>query len=295
MKKFSIKTAERLSGIKAHTLRVWEQRYGLVQPSRSVHSNHREYTNSELKALLKVVYLYHQGYKISDIAKLKNEELEKIIQGYKEQKGQIDLTLMALKEAIIDFNEVEFEDILNAVIRQSGFKFTMLKIIFPLLNQIGLLWMTDKVIPGQEHFASNIIIRKLINAVNQFKISPVQHSGLVMLFTPEGEYHEIPLLFFRYLLMSNGYNTLYLGGSVPMNVVNDFYEKHHPSHLLIHFTSNLQDAEIPDYLTMLGQICEGVQIVVAGAAIRQQGVAMRGIKVLANEAEMLGFCNDIFE
>jgi MerR family transcriptional regulator, light-induced transcriptional regulator len=295
MKKYSIKAAERLSGVKAHTLRVWEQRYGLLQPTRSQDGNHRMYSNDELKALLKIVYLYHRGYKISQIARLQNHEIEQIIEDFKDEKGTMALLLIELKESIIDLDEVRFTSIMQSLILQYGVKSAMIRIIFPLLNQVGLLWMTDKVIPGQEHFASNIVMRKLVKAINDLQINRVQRSGQVMLLTPTGEHHEIALLFFRYLLLANGYNTLYIGASVSNEVVESYYQKFLPSHVLINFTSNLQELEISDYLQELIKLCPESQIVVAGAAIRMKPPVLGGIRVLLTDKEMIGFCENIFD
>jgi MerR family transcriptional regulator, light-induced transcriptional regulator len=293
MKEFTIKAAERLSGIKAHTLRVWEQRYGILQPSRKKDSNHRVYTNSEMKALLKIVYLYHMGMKISEIAGLKKGEVERLIQ--QSHKGELSVEghLVALKEAMIDFDEVAFERKLDEAVRKMGMKDALLTIVFPLLNQIGLLWLTDKVVPGQEHFASNIIIRKLIKAIDEVVINRVQRSGLILLFTPENEFHEIPLLFFRYLLMVNGYNTVYLGVSVPLDVVKIYLDKYKATHILVHFTSNLQAPEIPDILKQLQAISSGAKIVIAGPALHHYQIENKNISVLSNEDEMLVFCEKL--
>jgi MerR family transcriptional regulator, light-induced transcriptional regulator len=294
MKEFTIKAAERLSGIKAHTLRVWEQRYGILQPTRRKDSNHRVYTNNEIKSLLRIAFLYNQGYKISDIARLKQEEVEQLIQSANNDKASIDLFFIALKEAIIDFDDEAFEGRVERLIIQLGMKDALLKVIFPFLNQIGLLWLTDKLIPVQEHFASNIIIRKLIKAQDEVSFNPVRRSGTVMLLTPEGEYHEIALLFFRYLLMINGFSTIYLGTSASFAVVEQYYEKHKPTHLLLHFTSNLQAQEIPEYITNLKNICPFSKVVVSGAALQQYANELDGVKHLKDEKEMLDFCSDIF-
>lgn len=293
MKEFTIKAAERLSGIKAHTLRVWEQRYGILQPSRRQDSNHRVYSNSELKTLLRIAYLYHQGYKISEIAQLNNNEVEHLIKTSNNKTTSINHLLMELLEAILDFDEVVFEQKVQKVIIKLGMKDAMLKVIFPFLNQVGLLWLTDKVIPVQEHFASNIIIRKLIKAQDEVSIKMIKSLGLVMLFNPKGEYHEIPLLFFRYLLLVNGFSTLYLGASVSFPVIEQYYERHKPSHLLIHVTSNLQEMELPEYLTEIKNRCPGTKVVVSGAAIKQYTNDLVGVMTLTSEKEMLDFCNNI--
>lgn len=294
MKEFTIKAAERLSGIKAHTLRVWEQRHGILQPTRRKESNHRIYSNSELKELLRIAYLYNLGYKISEIAKLTNDEVEQLIKTSTNKTSHLDLVLFELKEAVIDFDEATFELKVQKLIVQLGMKDALLRVIFPFLNQVGFLWLTDKVMPVQEHFASNIIIRKLIKAQDEVSLNPVPRSGLVMLFTPEEEYHEIPLLFFRYLLMKNGFNTLYLGASVTFEVIEQYYDRHNPTHLLIHFTTNLQAVEIPDYLAQLKNRCTDSKIVVSGAAIQPYAKDLEGIKSLTDEKEMLDFCSDIF-
>jgi DNA-binding transcriptional MerR regulator len=293
MNKFSIKAVERLSGIKAHTLRVWEQRYGIVQPSRK-QSKHRYYTNDDLKALLKVVFLYKKGHKIRSLAALNQEALDTLIQEQPNPSADLSLALMQAIEAVLDLDEVRFDCIINSFARQYGFEYTMVELLFPLLNRIGMMWLTDNVVPGQEHFTSHLITRKILKAIDDLEGNKLQRKGLVMMFNPPGEFHEIPLLFMHYLLRRNGYQTIYLGSNVAPPALESFCQRHQPTHLFVHMTANLQPADPSSYLLQLSEQFPGVTIVSGGPVIRRLNFDGSRIVLLKTDDDLMEFSKDIY-
>ena len=199
MNHFTIKDIENLSGIKAHTLRIWEQRYQLFIPKRK-ESKHRYYDNEDLKHILRISQLYHNGVKISKIAQLPASSIRSMAMEQYIGKQNADAYIHRLIEASIDFDEERFEELFEQALKQFGLEVTIIDVMYAFLERIGLLWLTDHVIPAQEHFASNIIKRKIISALDALKTKPSPSSGTYVLFTPEGEQHEIPLLLNHYLM-----------------------------------------------------------------------------------------------
>src|SRR5919112_3696975 len=194
MNQFSIKDIENLSGIKAHTLRIWEQRYNILIPKRK-DSNHRFYDDQDLKQLLKIAYLYHKGIKISKIASLKNDDLNNAAQKLFSSDTTYANYINDLIESSLDFDEERFEQSFEQALEKEGIENVMLKVIYPYLEKVGMLWLTDHVIPAQEHFTSNLINRKIIRAIDALPNIYKEGKKSVLLFAPPKEYHEIPLLF----------------------------------------------------------------------------------------------------
>jgi MerR family transcriptional regulator, light-induced transcriptional regulator len=232
---FSIKDLEKLSGIKAHTLRIWEQRYGILKPKRT-DTNIRLYCNDELKQLLNITMLYNHGFKISKIASLNNtqliDEVNKISQTPSQSTFQIDLLLIAM----VELDEMKFEKIISNNILHTGFTHTIENVIYPFLQKIGIMWLTGSINPAQEHFISNLIRQKLIVAIDGITTSPNSYSKKFVLFLPETELHELALLYYHYLIKSIGHQVIYLGQSVPINDLKKVSEIRQANFLLSVFT-----------------------------------------------------------
>jgi len=165
MNAFTIRDIENLCGIKAHTLRIWEQRYQLLCPRRKA-GNHRIYDNNDLKCMLRIAFLYHHGHKISSIARLNEKERNQLILSLTTGGDSTEIFINQLTEASIDFDQDMFDRILHNVILHMGFEKAIPKVIYPFLDKIGLLWLTGNVVPAQEHFASNLIAKKMHVAIN---------------------------------------------------------------------------------------------------------------------------------
>ena len=226
---FSIRDIENLCGIKAQTLRIWEVRYKIFLPKRK-ESNHRLYDNEDLKQLLRIAYLYRQGWKISKLAQLSPQQiLEQVTATSEENKTGSFYTTQLLEKAI-DFDQSGFYEVLDAAIEALGFETCIVHVCYPLLQKIGILWMTNHVIPAQEHFCSYLIQHRIIAATDAL---PLPQAGApdILLFCPHGEYHELPIFFIHYLLRKSGWNSFYIGTSVPMELLQQFVEGRQPNFL----------------------------------------------------------------
>lgn len=263
MNDFTIKDLENLSGIKAHTIRIWEQRYNFLKPQRTG-TNIRFYSNEELKMLLNVALLNKYGFKLCHIDRMQPEEICQKILSLKDEQAVQEKVVNDLVRQMIDLDTDKFEAILNRYIRANDMEKTVQEIIFPFLEKIGILWQTHHIMPAQEHFVSNIIRQKLIVAIDG--ATPCrQSSKKAVLFLPEGEYHELGLLFLSYLLRRNGIRVIYLGANVPMSDVQNVVEVIRPDIAFIHLTSTCRPNfsfeklvhSIPAYLGDLPTIISG--------------------------------------
>jgi len=235
MNTFTIKDLENLSGIKAHTIRIWEQRYHLLNPQRTK-TNIRSYTNVELKAILNIALLNKYGYKISRIDKMTPEEMSQKIALLSQAEALQEKLINDLIGAMIDMNMDQFEMLLDDHIRTKGIEKVILRTIFPFLEKVGILWVTNHVNPAQEHLATNIIRQKLIMGIEGIRNVP-ETKHQVLLFLPEGEYHEVGLLFVYYLLKSRGYKVYYLGANVPLKDVEFTANAKQVATIYTHLTS----------------------------------------------------------
>jgi MerR family transcriptional regulator, light-induced transcriptional regulator len=235
MNDFTIKDPENLSGIKAHTIRIWEQRYNFLKPKRT-DTNIRFYSNEELKKLLNIALLTKYGYKLCHIDMMEPEEICAKVLSLKDDQAVQELIINDLVRQMIDLETDKFEATLNKYIQANDIEKTIIEIVFPFLEKIGILWQTGHIMPAQEHFVSNIIRQKLIVAIDS--AVPLRTStNKAVLFLPEGEHHELGLLFLYYLLKQQGIKVVYLGSNVPMSDVENVVEVLKPDMAFIHLTS----------------------------------------------------------
>lgn len=263
MSRFSIKDLEQLSGIKAHTLRVWEQRYGIITPQRT-QTNIRFYDDEALKLILNVALLNAHGFKISKIAGMNDGEMQREVLSITEDNSSYSDQIHALTIAMIDLDESRFEKILSRNAIKLGFENSMLRIIYPFLSKIGILWQTGAVNPAQEHFMSNLIRQKLIVAIDGQDESPSESSTKFLLFLPEGEQHEIGLLFSDLIIRSRKNKSIYLGQSLPIEDLNTVYEIYEPEYILTVLTSVPGAAAIQSFVDDLSKRFNKSTILLSG-------------------------------
>ncbi len=266
MHQFSIRDIEHLCGIKAHTLRAWEQRYQLGISERPG-GQHRIYSNEDLKEWLRISFLYHNGHKISAIAALSPAEREaKLEQSFKFENPDEGF-IHQMIEASLDFNKEQFEKIINCVVLRNGIEHCICRIFYPYLHRIGLLWLTDHAIPAQEHFASHIIRKKILVATDG--LEAVKPEGpRVLLFAPAGEFHEIPLLTANYFFKKAGIPTVYFGTNVAADSLVYYLSHHSADYLYTHVITFLHDSSPEAFLLELKQHFPG-KIIRSGPAFRQ--------------------------
>lgn len=218
---FSIKDLENLSGIKAHTIRIWEKRYGILEPMRSS-TNIRNYDTHNLQKLLNIVLLHNYGYKISRIAEYSTEKIELLVREIISEKSSKNHAINAFKMAMMNFDQVLFFKTYSNLLSEKSFREIFYEVMIPLMNEIGLLWQSGTITPAQEHFISSLIKQKLL--VNTEKIQvlePTRTDKVFVLFLPENEIHELGLMYLNYEILLHGYKTIYLGESVPMESLKD--------------------------------------------------------------------------
>lgn len=277
---YSIKDLEQLSGIKAHTIRIWEKRYNIIHPKRT-DSNYRYYCDTELKKLLNIAVLNNNGYKISHIAKLSQEDINQALIRVAETDNRYQTQIDSLVIAMVELDRNKFEKIFNHNILKFGFEDTFLHIIYPLLIKVGVMWQTSEIDPCQEHFLSNLIRQKLIVAIDGQYDPQAKYHKTFMLFLPEGELHELGLLFHTYMVKKYGFRTVYLGQSVPYNDLVKVYERHKPEYLLTAFITPCGSEKMTGYLTDLSKECPETTIYITGSQACQCAQHLpKNVKVL---------------
>lgn len=259
---YSIKDLEKLSGIKAHTLRIWEQRYGVLKPQRT-ESNIRYYSNEDLKKILNINILNNHGIKISKIIKLSDKEISQKVIELSQVNTAIDTQIDALMLAMIELDELRFEQVVTSSIVQNGFENTISKIIFPFLKKIGVMWQTGAVNPAQEHFISNLIRQKVIVGIDRLPYPTSKTAPRYMFFLPEGELHELSLLLYCYMAKARGAHTIYLGQSVPLDDIQKVFNVRKPQFVVSVFTFSFQ-IETEDYIKQLSKVLSESTILLSG-------------------------------
>lgn len=245
---FSIKDLENLTGIKAHTIRIWEKRYNLLQPNRS-DTNIRNYSLSSLQKLLNISFLNNSGYKISKIAQLSDDEIPVKVREIASRAKVEDHAINALKLSMLNFDQVLFYETYNNLIEHRSFNDIFYNVFLPLLNEIGLLWQTDTITPAHEHFLTSHMKQKILLNIERLQsLKPKPDSKTYILFLPDNEIHDIGLLFINYQLRSKGFHTIFLGESVPMDSLSSVLEFFNEITFISYFTVNPELDDIPKYI-----------------------------------------------
>lgn len=267
--KFSIKDLEKLSGIKAHTLRIWEQRYGILKPHRT-DTNIRWYCNDELKNILNVSLLNNHGYKISKIAELNKEEIaaevSKIVNCQINECEQVSNLIISM----VEMDEQRFEKIISTQILRKGFTNTIEEVIYPFLQKIGVMWQTGSINPAQEHFISNLIRQKIISAIDGVIPPENKKQKKFILFLPEGELHELSLLYYNYILKASGHTVIYLGQSVPVLDLQRVYEIRKADYIVSVLTHGTQLPEA--YVKDLSKLFPKAKLLLSGYQVLDEKI-----------------------
>jgi len=292
MSSYTIKDLEKISGIKAHTIRIWEQRYQFLQPQRT-ETNIRTYSSDELKTILNVSLLNKYGFKISLIDKMSAEQMEEKILSLNQIDAQKERVVNALIKEMVSLNMANFERQMDTYIGQKGIEKTIIEIIFPFMERVGILWITNHINPAQEHLATNVIRQKIILGIE--KLPPVLHyTKRIVLFMPEGEYHEIGLLYVHFLLKQRGFYVDYLGTNVPMIDLKYLSEFHKVDYLYCHLTSPAKNFKIHKFFDQLSEVSKIIPIVISGQlAQAYKGQIAGNIQLKRTLAETISFLESI--
>jgi methanogenic corrinoid protein MtbC1 len=265
MNKFSISQLQQFSGIKAHTIRIWEQRYNALSPNRS-EGNTRYYDGYQLRRLLNIVSLMGSEYKVSELCLMPDEKLFNLIQtrmisGSGEDSSS-EYFISQLIAAGMSYDSAGFEKIFSACITKIGITATYIKVMYPLLDRIGLMWASDIIPPAQEHFMSNVMRQKLFSEIDKLP-QPGSFKDTWILFLPENEFHDIGLLLSYFLIRKAGKNVIYLGSSMPLHTLTASVKQINPSSLLLFFVNNDDDEEREKYCDTLSKNFGKLKIFIA--------------------------------
>lgn len=245
---FSIKDLENLSGIKAHTIRIWEKRYGLLEPERT-DTNIRYYSLESLQKLLNVSFLNANGYKISKIANLDSKSFNKAVEEMIDTQTNKDDFIKNLKLAMINYDLQLFESTYQKAIKEFSFSIVFNDYFVPFLNEIGLLWQSGSINPTHEHFISNLIKQKILIEIQRLQIEePKRTDKKFILFLPDNEIHDIGLNFLYYEILNRGYQAIMLGSSVPIDCLIPFVKNDDKVIFVTYFTVEPQPDHVLSYL-----------------------------------------------
>ena len=218
---FSIKDLENLSGIKAHTIRIWEKRYNILEPMRT-ETNIRLYDLQNLQKLLNIVLLHDYGYKISRIAKYDESEIPGIVNTIISEKSAKNHAISSFKLAMINFDQTLFFKTYDELLSKKSFREVFFEVFIPLMTEIGLLWQNYTITPAHEHFISYLIKQKLlINTEKQQLLDPKYEDRVFVLYLPSNEIHELGLMYLNYEILHHGYRSIFLGESIPLDNLKD--------------------------------------------------------------------------
>jgi len=292
MTTYTIKDLETISGIKAHTIRIWEQRYNFLQPKRT-ETNIRTYSGEELKTILNVSLLNKYGFKISHIDKMSTDQIEEKILSLNQMEAQRERIVNGLIKEMISLNMANFEKLLDLNIAQKGIDRTITEVIFNFLERVGILWVTNHINPAQEHLATNILRQKIIVGIEKLP-SLLQYTKRVVLFMPEGEHHEIGLLYVHFLLKQRGIFVDYLGTNVHTVDLKYLTEVKKVDYLYCHLTSPAKNFKVNKFFEGLQDININIPIILSGQLIQiYKGAVAPNIHLKKSLAETIDFLKSI--
>ncbi|WP_298760089.1 MerR family transcriptional regulator [uncultured Psychroserpens sp.] len=245
---FSIKDLENLTGIKAHTIRIWEKRYNLLQPERT-DTNIRYYSLGNLQKLLNISYLNNNGYKISKIASLENDEVTKLVKEVAQSDQTNNHSIDTFKLSMLNFDQKLFYDTYEGLLKEKTFIEMFYQDFIPLLSEIGMLWQTDTITPAHEHFLTSLIRQKiLINTEKLQSKNQIDTNKVFVLYLPDNEVHELGLMIINHEIIARGHQAIFLGQSVPLNSLKDLLSYYDDITFVSYFTVKPEKEYIDEYL-----------------------------------------------
>lgn len=247
MQQFSIKDLEVFTGIKAHTIRIWEQRYKLLEPQRTS-TNIRYYTDNDLKHLLNVGILIDNGYKISRIAEMTDKERMAIIARLSTEDTKEQHYLNLLKISMLNYDEPLFNSVVSTYLEDHSIEKVFERLFLPFMHQVGVLWLTSVICPAQEHFISNLVRQKLFKWIDDIAIEVDDTKPILIMFLPQGEIHEISLLLFHYMARAKRYRSIFLGQSVPFEDLIQIAQKFPSAQFVSYSTTTPSNKNAQQYV-----------------------------------------------
>jgi len=267
MDRYTISDLEKLTGIQAGTIRIWERRYHIIKPHRT-DTNRRWYDDDDLRRILNISLLYRKGIKISNIARLSGREIDEKVALLTNEATDNITYIDSLIVAMTELRENGINDVLMRSIVNTGFEETITGVVFPFLRRVGFMWQTGSIDIGGEHFVTNIIRRRLITAIDSLPPPEKPDRKKVIMYLPEGELHEMGLLFYTYVVRKAGHETMYLGQATPVNALIDVVERWHPDILITGALTGLSFTKPEDYLGKLNTVFREKKILVSGVLVQ---------------------------
>ncbi len=266
MNLFSIAQLSKYSGIKSHTIRIWEQRYNALKPHRS-EGNTRYYDNSQLRRLLNIVSLSGSGHRVSELCEMPDKKLFELVNDSMssliDRSGKSEYYVSQLIAAGMSYDEQHFEKIFSNCLLRYGMKETYTAVIYPMLVRIGLMWSGDTIPPANEHYISNLVRQKLFSAIDSLP-PPKTGADKWILFLQESEFHELGLLFASYMIRLSGQQVVYLGADVPFESLGIAIKSIRPAFLLFFIVHKELPESIETYIGNMAKLFSGKKILVAG-------------------------------
>ncbi|GAB1403953.1 MAG: MerR family transcriptional regulator [Lentimicrobiaceae bacterium] len=292
--KYSIKDLEKLTGVKAHTIRIWEKRYGLIAPERTS-TNIRSYTDKDLRKLLNVSILNKNGYKISNIVSMDPDEIhEKIIDISDSSSDDNNNQIEHLILAMIDFDELRFEKVLSSTIIKLGFDDTVTKVLYPFFDKVGVLWQVGTIYPAQEHFVSYLIRQKLSIAIDGQSLKTKFGAKTFLMWLPSNEWHELGLLFYNYLIRKHGFKVIYLGQSVPFEDIYAVMQKQNIDYFFTSVTTQLPQKKYEEFVEQIAHTFPTKTLFISGYQVLEMDINYPdNIFVVKSPEDFLSFLENI--
>ncbi len=294
MNNFTIKDIEKLTGIKSHTLRIWEQRYGIPLPKRTA-TNIRYYDDEDLKLLLNVSMLNRQGHKISHLTSMSKQELEALALSLTAVSTDTSIQLESMLAAMFNLDEAAFDRILTSNLLRFGLETTMLELFFPFLKRIGVLWQTGQVNPAFEHFMSNMIRQKVIVAIDGMASVKKENAKKFVLFLPEYETHELGLLFANYIIRSRGHQTIYLGQNLPYTDVDSVIGQYQSNYIMSVLTLAPHNLTAQNFVNKIANRFSNQTILLTGIQItgNKTITAPKNVRIIEDIKDFIVFIDQL--
>ena len=251
---FSIKNLENISGIKAHTIRIWEKRYKLLSPERT-DTNIRKYSLESLKKLLNITLLYKKGFKISKIANLEPENIPQLVRQIALENNSDNISINALKLAMVNFDVGMFDSKYKILVENNGFDYVFFNIFIPLMAELGILWQTGAICPSHEHFVTSLIKQKIHVQTEKIQNKKFiqESSPKFVIFLPDNEIHELSILYLNYLILSKGFQTIFLGQSIRIKSLNTLLSQNEALHFITYITVQPSKSHISNYIKLFDE------------------------------------------
>jgi len=270
---YSINDLEKLCGIKAHTLRIWEKRYGIINPKRTS-TNIRYYLDEDLQKVLNIALLNRNGIKISKIAKMTNEQIQNEVSQLTEVDGTSNDKMDALIFAMLELNEYKFNKMLDHNIAEKGYEVTMNDIIYPFMDKLSMMWIAGSIKGVHENFVASVIRRKTIIAIDEFSQAYDEDAPTFLLYLPKNETHELSLLFLHFLLKKIGVNVINLGTQVPLIDVLEGQKISNADFVFTLFNDSFSEAPLQPYLNELGRHLPDCRVLISGYQTVSQNISV---------------------